>query len=142
MVSSLRLSGDVVSSAIEKVAEVLSVNKQIKNPFWEAYSFLESGIVPQGVEEKQKDLLEDIRNRLRQSQKQDLREVMVEWILSLCMGKGREVVRRKLISFQAKKKITSVLDALFLNAVYKPEKVMDSLLVNGNDGRFQFEKSW
>jgi len=112
---SLRLAGDTVSSAIEKVAEVMIVQKNVKNPFWEAYHFLETGTLPEGLGEREQALLENIRTKLRQTQKQDFREIMVEWILSLCMGMAREVVQKKLISFQLKKKITAFLDAVFLN---------------------------
>jgi len=50
---SLRLAGDTVSSAIEKVAEVMIVQKNVKNPFWEAYHFLETGTLPEGLGERE-----------------------------------------------------------------------------------------
>ncbi|MCX7882350.1 MAG: ferrous iron transport protein B [Brevinematales bacterium] len=108
---SLRLGQDEVAIGLEKVAEVFSSCGE-SCPFWKAYSFLEGG--ENVSEEKIRVTLEKLRTELADKVKRDLGVVMTEWLLSLCMGISREVVKRKLMSLQAKKRLTSLLDAVFL----------------------------
>jgi len=109
---SLKLGQDEVAMAIEKIAEVFA-SSGVTFSFWKAYSFLESGAEETQSEEIRKKIFQ-IREELAGRVKRDLGGVMTEWVLSLCMGISREVVKRKLISLQAKRRLTAFLDTLFL----------------------------
>lgn len=118
LVVSLRLASDEVASTLEKVAEILKTEKK-EATFWMAYEFLERGNM-EGSSDDSLRKIEAFRDTLVQKYKRDLFQVMTEWLISLCMGIAREVVSRRLISLQTKKRITAGLDVFFLNPVFGP----------------------
>jgi len=112
---SLRLGQEPVATTLEKMAEVLA-SSGVTSPFWVAYTILEGGDLPNLPSEARERILA-LREDLVRMAKRDMRQTMTEWILSLCMGISREVIRRKLISLQTKKRLTSWLDAFLLHPV-------------------------
>ncbi|URA10874.1 ferrous iron transport protein B [Thermospira aquatica] len=114
---SLRLSQNEVTKTLEKIAEIFAANG-IEPSFWAAYAYLETNNLPKEIEDLSG--LPPLRESFVQKVKKDMPTVMTEWILSLCMGIAREVVKHRILSLQTKKRITNALDAIFLNPIVGP----------------------
>ncbi len=114
---SLRLSQNEVTATLEKIAEMLA-SRGIEPSFWEAYCYLETNKLPKNTETLTE--LPSLRESLLQKTKKDMTAVMTEWVLSLCMGIAREVVKHRMLSLQTKKRITNAFDVVFLNPLIGP----------------------
>lgn len=113
LVISLKLGQDELTRVLEKTAEVFAT-QGTEAPLWKAYTFLGSK-QQEGIDEATFAKVDKIREEVGNKVKREMAVVMTEWILSLCAGIAREVVKRKLISLQTKKRFTAFLDTILLH---------------------------